>query len=49
MGKFEQGLLSYMRSEGKAVLDTIRTEKAISDDTKAKLKAAIDSFAKSFA
>ncbi|PLU65122.1 F0F1 ATP synthase subunit alpha [Sinorhizobium medicae] len=49
VGKFEQGLLSYMRSEGKAVLDTIRTEKAISDDTKAKLKAAIDSFAKSFA
>ncbi|MDX0681319.1 F0F1 ATP synthase subunit alpha [Sinorhizobium medicae] len=49
VGKFEQALLSYMRSEGKAVLDTIRTEKAISDDTKAKLKAAIDSFAKSFA
>ena len=49
VGKFEQGLLSYMRSEGKAVLDAIRTEKAISDDTKAKLKAALDTFAKSFA
>ena len=49
VGKFEQGLLSYMRSEGKDVLETIRKEKAISDDTKAKLKAAIDSFAKSFA
>ncbi|MDW9779366.1 F0F1 ATP synthase subunit alpha [Sinorhizobium meliloti] len=49
VGKFEHGLLSYLRSEGKAVLDTIRTEKAISDDTKAKLKGAIDSFAKSFA
>ncbi|NHT76094.1 ATP synthase F1 subcomplex alpha subunit [Rhizobium sp. PP-F2F-G38] len=48
VGPFEQGLLSYMRSEGKGVLDTIRTEKAISDDTKAKLKAAIDAFAKTF-
>ncbi len=48
VGKFEQGLLSYLRSEGKAILDTIRTEKAISDDTKGKLKAALDNFAKSF-
>ncbi|MDQ0317901.1 F-type H+-transporting ATPase subunit alpha [Pararhizobium capsulatum DSM 1112] len=49
VGAFEQGLLSYMRSEGKGILDTIRTEKAISDDTKSKLKAALDAFAKSFA
>jgi F-type H+-transporting ATPase subunit alpha len=49
VGKFEQGLLSYMRSEGKGVLDAIRTEKQVSDDTKAKLKAALDSYAKSFA
>jgi len=49
IGKFEQGLLSYLRSEGKAILDAIRTEKAISDDTKSKLKAALDQFAKSFA
>ncbi|MEP3437606.1 MAG: F0F1 ATP synthase subunit alpha [Hoeflea sp.] len=49
VGKFEQGLLGYMRSEGKDVLDTIRKEKAISDDTKAKLKAAIDTYAKTFA
>ena len=49
VGKFEQGLLGYMRSEGKAILDTIRTDKAISDDTKGKLKAALDAFAKSFA
>ncbi|KQQ70588.1 F0F1 ATP synthase subunit alpha [Rhizobium sp. Leaf321] len=49
VGKFEQGLLSYLRSEGKAVLETIRSEKQVSDDTKAKLKAALDSFAKSFA
>ena len=49
VGKFEQGLLSYLRSEGASILETIRSEKAISDDTKAKLKAALDSFAKSFA
>ena len=35
--------------EGKDILDAIRTEKAISDGTKGKLQAAIDSFAKSFA
>ncbi|KQY25997.1 F0F1 ATP synthase subunit alpha [Rhizobium sp. Root482] len=49
VGAFEQGLLSYMRSEGKDILDTIRKDKAISDDVKGKLKAAIDTFAKSFA
>jgi len=49
VGKFEQGLLGYMRSEGKDVLETIRKEKALSDDTKAKLKAAVDTFAKTFA
>ncbi|CAN7663182.1 F0F1 ATP synthase subunit alpha [Rhizobium sp. LjRoot254] len=49
VGKFEQGVLSYFRNDGKAVLDTIRTEKQISDDTRAKLKSALDSFAKTFA
>ena len=49
VGKFEQGLLAHMRSEGKAILDTIRDEKAISDGTKEKLKAAVEAFAKNFA
>jgi F-type H+-transporting ATPase subunit alpha len=49
VGKFEQGLLNYLRTEGKSILDTIRTEKSISDDTKGKLKAALDGFAKTFA
>ena len=49
VGKFEQGLLAHMRADGKDVLDTIRTEKQISDDTKAKLKEHIDAFAKNFA
>ena len=41
--------MEYMRSEGKAILATIRDEKQISDDTKGKLKAAVDAFAKNFA
>ncbi|QPC85886.1 F0F1 ATP synthase subunit alpha [Mesorhizobium sp. NBSH29] len=49
VGKFEQGLLSHMRSDGKKVLDAIRKDKALSDDLRAKLKAEIDTFAKNFA
>ena len=49
VGKFEHGLLSHMRSAGKDVLDGIRKEKALSDDLRAKLKAQIDAFAKTFA
>ncbi|MFI0844516.1 F0F1 ATP synthase subunit alpha [Mesorhizobium sp. IMUNJ 23232] len=49
VGKFEQGLLAHMRSDGKAVLDGIRNEKALSDDLRGKLKAQIDAFAKTFA
>jgi F-type H+-transporting ATPase subunit alpha len=48
VGKFEQGLLNYLRTEGKAILDTIRTEKQLSDDTRAKLKTALETFSKSF-
>ena len=49
VGKFEQGLLAHMRSEGKGVLDQIRKEKALSDDLRGKLKGEIDKFAKNFA
>jgi F-type H+-transporting ATPase subunit alpha len=49
VGRFEQGLLSHMRSAGKEVLDQIRAEKALSDDLRAKLKAELDAFAKTFA
>jgi F-type H+/Na+-transporting ATPase subunit alpha len=49
VGKFEQGLLAHMRSEGKAVLDAIRKDKQLSDETRANLKAQIDAFAKNFA
>ncbi|MGN6467267.1 MAG: F0F1 ATP synthase subunit alpha, partial [Rhizobiaceae bacterium] len=49
VGRFEQGLLAHMRSEGKSVLGAIRKEKALSDDLRDKLKAQIDAFAKNFA
>jgi F-type H+/Na+-transporting ATPase subunit alpha len=49
VGAFEKSLLTHMRGDGKAILDAIRNDKQISDDTKAKLKAEIDNFAKGFA
>ena len=49
VSKFEQGLLTHMRTAGKAILDAIRKEKALSDDLRGKLKAEIDNFAKTFA
>ncbi|MCF4100023.1 F0F1 ATP synthase subunit alpha [Maritalea mediterranea] len=47
--KFEAGLLSALRSKHKDLLDTIAKEKALSDDLKAKLDAAIADYAKTFA
>jgi F-type H+-transporting ATPase subunit alpha len=49
VGAFEQGLLRHMRGSHQAVLDTIRTDRELKDDTRAKLKAAIESFSSSFA
>ena len=49
VGRFEEGLLSLLRTEHKAILDTIATEKQLSDDTRAKLKGALEQYAKSFA
>jgi F-type H+-transporting ATPase subunit alpha len=46
---FEEGLLRFVRDKHADILDAVRTEKAISDVTMPKLKAAVDSFAKSFA
>jgi F-type H+-transporting ATPase subunit alpha len=46
---FEDGLLRTLREKHVEILDTIRTEKAISDATMGKLKAAVEAFAKSFA
>jgi F-type H+/Na+-transporting ATPase subunit alpha len=46
---FEEGMLRTMREKHGDVMDSIRTEKAISDATMAKLKSAVEAFAKSFA
>ncbi len=46
---FEDGLLRFIRDKHPAILESIRTEKAISDATGKDLKAAVDAFAKSFA
>jgi len=49
VGNFEKGLLAHMNSAGSSVLETIRKEQSISDATKEKLTAEIESFAKGFA
>ncbi|NJO54064.1 MAG: F0F1 ATP synthase subunit alpha [Bacteroidales bacterium] len=46
---FEEGLLGYLYSQHPDILETIRTSRALADDVRAKLKAACDAFAKTFA
>jgi F-type H+/Na+-transporting ATPase subunit alpha len=48
VGPFEQGLLSSLRTEHKGILDSIAREKQLSDDTRNKLKSALDAYAKTF-
>ncbi len=47
--EFEEGLLRTFKDKHMDIMDAIRTEKAISDATGVKLKAAVDAFAKAFA
>ncbi len=47
--EFDSRLLAEMRSKGADILKTIRTEKALSEETEAKLAKFLDDFAKSFA
>jgi F-type H+-transporting ATPase subunit alpha len=49
VGRFEAGLLDHMRSAAQDVLNTIRDEQKLSEDTESKLSAAIEAFAKNFA
>ena len=49
VGSYEEQLLSKMKSEGKGILDTIRTTGALDSDTEAQLKELVESFTKSFA
>ena len=47
--EFEEGLLSTVKTKHMEILDSIRTEKQITDAMGVKLKAAVDAFAKAFA
>ncbi len=49
VGAFEQGLLSLLRTSHTDILEDIRKTGDLSDATAAKLKAALDTYAKSFA
>ncbi|MEA2926242.1 MAG: F-type H+/Na+-transporting ATPase subunit alpha, partial [Alphaproteobacteria bacterium] len=46
---FEDGLLVLMRTQHQGLLDTIRDSRDLDDATAAKLKAAVDAYAKTFA
>ncbi len=47
--EFEEGLLANVKDKHMDILDSIRTEKQITDAVGVKLKAAVDAFAKAFA
>jgi F-type H+-transporting ATPase subunit alpha len=47
--RFEEEMLRTMRDKHGDILETIRTEKKLSDGTSAKLKDAVEAFAKAFA
>ena len=49
VGRFEQEFLGNIRSSHADILDAIRNEKQISNDTEAKLKSAVEAFSKAFA
>ncbi|OSQ47177.1 F0F1 ATP synthase subunit alpha [Thalassospira alkalitolerans] len=46
---FEEQFLNDIRSTGSDILDAIRTEKVLSEDSESKLRAFLDKFAKTFA
>ena len=48
VNRFEAKLLAEVRTKGANILDTIRTEKALSKETEEKLKSFIESFSKVF-
>jgi F-type H+-transporting ATPase subunit alpha len=48
VGRFEQAMLDDIRANGADILETIRLEKDISDETDKKLRAFLDRFAKAF-
>ena len=49
MRGFEDGLLTHVRSQNADILEDIRKTGDLTDATAAKLKGAVDGFAKKFA
>jgi F-type H+-transporting ATPase subunit alpha len=49
IGRFEQAMLSELKTKHADILTTIASEKAISPATEEKLKSALEAVAKSFA
>ena len=49
VGPFEQGLLTSLRGDHQALLDQIRDDAKLTDESEGKLKDVIEAFAKSFA
>ena len=47
--RYEELMLAYLRHDHPEVLTAIRDSKDLGDDAKSKLKAALDSFGKTFA
>ncbi len=48
VNKFEEDLLRMLRDQGQDILEAIRTEKVLSEETEKKLVAFLDKFAKGF-
>ncbi|MEM8628180.1 MAG: F0F1 ATP synthase subunit alpha, partial [Pseudomonadota bacterium] len=48
VGKFEADLLRLMRDQNSDLLDTIRTEKALSKETEDRLVSILDEYAQNF-
>jgi F-type H+-transporting ATPase subunit alpha len=49
IGRFEAGLLELLRNKESAILDAIRTEKALSENTESTLRKVVESYKASFA
>jgi F-type H+-transporting ATPase subunit alpha len=49
IGRYEEELLRHLHAEKGSLLETIRKEKKLSDDTQAELKATLEAFTTHFA
>jgi F-type H+-transporting ATPase subunit alpha len=48
VGRFEQELLSELRTSGGGILEAIRSSGQLTDETEAQLKALLDRFSQRF-